>query len=433
VSLLVEPHHPASPAAIRALAQSARAAARRVAKATAAERTAALHAMAAAVTADRAALLDANAADVAAAAGRLSEPMIDRLRLDDRRIDAIVRAIEDIAAQPELLGAVDRAWTRPNGIEIARVRIPLGVIAIVYESRPNVTTDAAALCLKAGNACILRGGSEAVHSNRALGRAVAAGLASAGLPAEAVQVVPWTDREAMRLLLQQDDLIDLAIPRGGEGLIRFVADNARVPVIKHYKGVCHVYVHAAADVEMALAICDNGKVQRPSACNSVETILVDRAIAPAFVPRLVERLAARGVELRGDAAVRALAGPGAAVVPATEDDWATEYLALVCAVRVIDAADGVGDAIAHIERYGSSHTETIVTGDAAVAERFLRECDSSTVLWNASTRFADGGELGLGAEIGISTTKLHAYGPMGAEGLTTTKYIVRGTGQVRGG
>src|SRR5262249_33400692 len=271
-----DPHTPASSAAqIGALAEAARSAARQVAKATAEQRTAALHAMAAAVRADRAALLDANTADVAAATGRLTEPMIDRLRLDDRRIELIVRAIEDIAAQPELLGAVDRAWTRPNGIEIAKVRIPLGVIAIVYESRPNVTTDAAALCLKAGNACILRGGSEAVQSNRALGRAVAAGLASAGPPAHAVPVGPWTDREAMRALLQQDDLIDLAIPRGGEGLIRFVAENARVPVIKHYKGVCHVYVHAAADVEMALAICDNGKVQRPSACNSVETILVD--------------------------------------------------------------------------------------------------------------------------------------------------------------
>jgi glutamate-5-semialdehyde dehydrogenase len=243
-----------------------------------------------------------------------------------------------------------------------------------------------------------------------------------------VQIVPWTDRDAVKALIAQDELVDLVIPRGGEGLIRFVAENARVPVIKHYKGVCHVYVHAAADHDMALAICESAKVQRPSACNAVETILIDRAIAPAFVPKLVARLAARGVELRGDDMVRTHAN-GVKVTPATDDDWAAEYLALTVAIKVVD---GVGDAIAHIERFGSSHTESIITADEDAARRFLRECDSSTVLWNASTRFADGGELGLGAEIGISTTKLHAYGPMGAEGLTTTKFIVRGTGQIRG-
>jgi glutamate-5-semialdehyde dehydrogenase len=306
------------------------------------------------------------------------------------------------------------------------MRIPLGVIAIVYESRPNVTTDAAALCIKAGNACILRGGSEAFHSNRALGAAVAAGLAAAGLPAEAVQIVPSTDREVVKQLLQLDDLIDLVIPRGGEGLIRFVAETSRIPVIKHYKGVCHLYVHEQADLAMAETLALNAKVSRPSACNSLETILVDRAIAAVFVPRLVAAMALAGVEVRGDAEVQDLGGE--VVRTASEDDWYAEYLALIVAVHIVDDYDA---AIAHIERYGSEHTETIVTADAAVAARFLREVGSSTVLHNASTRFADGGELGLGAEIGISTTRLHAYGPMGAEGLTTTKFVVRGTGQIR--
>ena len=305
------------------------------------------------------------------------------------------------------------------------MRIPLGVIAMIYEARPNVTTDAAALCLKAGNACILRGGSEAIESNRALLRAVQAGLVAGGLPAEAVQLVPLTDREAIAELVKLDDLIDLCIPRGGEGLIRYVAEHARVPVIKHYKGVCHIYVHADADLDQALRIVENAKVQRPGVCNALETLLVDRAAAPAFVPRLVAALGDR-VELRGDEATRALGG--ATVRPADEADWYAEYLDLILAVRVVDGLDA---AIAHIERYGSSHTESILTRDTAAAERFVREVDSSTVMVNASTRFADGGELGLGAEIGISTTRLHAYGPMGAEGLTTTKFVVRGTGQIR--
>ncbi|HTJ47105.1 MAG TPA: glutamate-5-semialdehyde dehydrogenase [Kofleriaceae bacterium] len=418
---------PSNVAQVRALAQAARTAARVVAKATAETRSIALAAMAAEVRAQAKTILAANAQDLAAAHGKLSAPMIDRLRLDDARLESIARAIEEIAAQPELIGAIDRATQRPSGIEVARMRIPLGVIAIVYESRPNVTTDAAALCLKAGNACILRGGSEAHHSNRALGAAVAAGLQQAGLPAEAVQIVPWTDRDAMRVLIQQEDLIDLVIPRGGEGLIRFVAEHARVPVIKLYKGVCHIYVHGAADQAMALAICESAKVQRPSACNAVETILIDRAIAETFVPALAARMEAAGVELRGDDTIVALAGATRAK-RAIEDDWHAEYLALIVAAKIVD---GVAGAIAHIERYGSSHTESIITSDRAVAEQFLRDCDSSTVMWNASTRFADGGELGLGAEIGISTTKLHAYGPMGAEGLTTTKFIVRGTGQLR--
>ena len=412
---------------VRALATAARQASRVVARASADTRRRALLAIAGELRAREAAILDANRTDVAAAEAKgLAPAMVDRLKLDRRGLEAIARAVEEIAAQPELIGRIERTETRPNGLQIARMRIPLGVIAIVYEARPNVTVDAAALCLKAGNACILRGGSEAFASNQALGAAVAAGLAAAGLPPAAVTVVPSTDRDAIRALIALDDLIDLCIPRGGEGLIRFVAEHARVPVIKHYKGVCHLYVHAAADLDVALALADNGKVSRPSACNAVETILVDRAAAAAFVPRLCARLAERGVEVRGDAEVQRLGGP--AVLAATDDDWAAEYLALTVAVRVID---GIDDAIAHVERWGSDHTESIVTTDDAIAERFLREVGSSTVMHNASTRFADGGELGLGAEIGISTTRLHAYGPMGAEGLTTTKFIVRGTGQIR--
>ena len=415
------------PVDIAEIARRARAAGRVVARASAEDRRRALVAIAEAVRAHEAAILAANAEDVAAAVARgLARAMVDRLTLDPKRLAAVAAAIDEVATQPDLIGRIERAERRPNGLEIARMRIPLGVIAIVYESRPNVTTDAAALCLKSGNAVILRGGSEALRSNAALGRAIAAGLEAAGLPGDAVQVVPTADREAVRAMLQLDELIDLVIPRGGEGLIRFVAEHSRIPVIKHYKGVCHVFVHAGADPEMALAICENAKVQRPGVCNAVETILVDRAIAPAFVPRLVARLGERGVELRGDETVRALGGAG--VVAATDDDWAAEYLDLIVAVRVVDGFDA---AIAHIERWGSSHTESIVTRDAAIAERFLREVESSTVIVNASTRFADGGELGLGAEIGISTTRLHAYGPMGAEGLTTTKFIVRGSGQVR--
>jgi len=411
---------------IRAVAEAARTAARSVARAPAERRAQALAAIAAAIDRHRPQILAASARDVAAArdAG-LTAALLDRLMLDDRRITGLARAVAEVADAPDVLGRVERAETRPNGLEIQRVRIPLGVIAMIYEARPNVTTDAAALCLKAGNACILRGGREALETNRALLAAVHDGLRAGGLPVDAVQLVPVTDREAIADLVKLDDLIDLCIPRGGEGLIRFVADHARVPVIKHYKGVCHIYVHAAADLERALAIVENAKVQRPGVCNAVETVLIDRAIAGRFVPALVARLAPR-VELRGDDAVRALGGD--AVRPASEDDWYAEYLDLILAVRVVDGLDA---AIAHIERYGSSHTESIVTADPAAGERFVREVDSSTVMINASTRFADGGELGLGAEIGISTTRLHAYGPMGAEGLTTTKFVVRGTGQVR--
>ncbi len=356
----------------------------------------------------------------------MAPAMVDRLRLDVKRVQAIAAAVEDVAGMPDLIGRVERAETRPNGLQVARMRIPLGVIAIVYESRPNVTVDAAALCLKSGNAVILRGGSEAFHSNVALGRAVADGLRAAELPATAVQVIGSTERQVVKELLAQEEHVDLVIPRGGEGLIRFVSEHSRIPVLKHYKGVCHVYVHAEADLDQALAIAVNSKVQRPSTCNAVETILIDRAVADAFVPRLVERFSELGVVMRGDEGVTALGGERVAV--ATEADWHAEYLDLTVALRLVD---GLEAAIEHIERYGSNHTEAIVTRDSVAGDRFLRECGSSTVIVNASTRFADGGELGLGAEIGVSTTRMHAYGPMGAEGLTTTKFIVQGTGQVR--
>jgi glutamate-5-semialdehyde dehydrogenase len=411
---------------IRGVAQAARAAARSIAKAPASQRKQALVAIADAIDAQRAAILSANATDVAAAKTNLSAAMIDRLTLTEARVAGLSRAVREIAEQPDVLGRVDKSETRPNGLEIQRVRIPLGVIAMIYEARPNVTTDAAALCLKAGNACILRGGREALESNRALLRAVQTGLAAAKLPTDAVQLVPVMDREAIADLVKLDELIDLCIPRGGEGLIRYVAEHARVPVIKHYKGVCHVFVHAAADLDIAERIVENAKTQRPGVCNALETLLVDKAVAKQFIPRLVARLSPT-VELRGDATVQSLVG-GSTIKPATEDDWHAEYLDLILAIRVVDGLPG---AIHHIEQYGSNHTESIITTDREAAEQFLREVDSSTVLVNASTRFADGGELGLGAEIGISTTRLHAYGPMGAEGLTTTKFVVRGSGQIR--
>jgi len=406
---------------IRSVAEAARAASRIVARATEDQRNHAILAIADAIGESTPDILAANARDLAASPD-LAPAMRDRLMLDDKRVAGLANAVREIAGQPALLGRVEGTEVRPNGLQVSRVRIPLGVIAMIYEARPNVTTDAAALCLKAGNACILRGGREATETNRALLRAVQIGLAKAELPAEAVQLVPVTEREAIAELVKLDELIDLCIPRGGEGLIRYVAEHARVPVIKHYKGVCHVYVHAAADLEVALAIVRNAKVQRPGVCNAAETVLVDRAIASEFLPRLVAALPE--VELRGDADARTIVPIGAA----SDADWSAEYLDLILAVKVVDDLPA---AVAHIERYGSNHTEAIVTTERAAAEQFLRDVDSATVLVNASTRFADGGELGLGAEIGISTTRLHAYGPMGADGLTTTKFVVRGTGQIR--
>jgi glutamate-5-semialdehyde dehydrogenase len=409
------------------VARAARRASRTLAKTSADTRRRALAEIAAQIRSQSAEILAANARDLdAAESNGVRGAMLDRLRLTEERIEKVAAAVDEIAAMEDLVGRIERSETRPNGLEVSRMRIPLGVVAIIYESRPNVTSDAAALCIKSGNAAILRGGSEAFHSNQALGAAVGAGLEAAGLPPTCVQVVASTDRDAVKELLGRDEDIDVVIPRGGEGLIRFVAETSKIPVLRHYKGVCHVYVHAGADPDMALSICENAKVQRTSVCNSAETILVDRAIAESFVPRLCERLLELGVEIRGDARTRELAGDG--IIPATDQDWGAEFLDMIVALRVVD---GFEQAVAHIEQYGSDHTETIVTADQAVADRFLREVGSSTVIHNASTRFADGGELGLGAEIGISTTRLHAYGPMGAEGLTTTKFVVKGSGQIR--
>jgi glutamate-5-semialdehyde dehydrogenase len=411
---------------IAELARAARRAGREVARAGVEKRTAALVAIADAVEKRRAEILAANRADVEAGiADGLSAAMVDRLTLDDKRLDGVIAAIREVAALPDPVGQVVKAWTRPNGLRVERRRIPLGVIAIIYEARPNVTTDAAALCLRAGNAVILRGGKEAFRSNQALAACIGEGLERVGLPPAAARLVPTTDRAAMAELLTFDEDIDLVIPRGGEALIRFVAEHSRIPVIKHYKGNCHVFVERTADVEMALRICENAKVQRPGVCNAVETILVDAPIAATFVPLLAERLGRAGVELRGDERARAAAP---SMRPATEEDFATEFLDLTVAVGVVD---GLEAAVKHIERFGSSHTEAIVTRDEAAARRFVDDLDSSTVVVNASTRFADGGQLGLGAEIGISTTRLHAYGPMGAEELTTTKFVVTGEGHVR--
>ena len=410
------------------LAAAARAAARTLAKSDAARRLGALARVAASLRARADEILAENAADLAAArAAGIAGAMLDRLALDRDRLDGMARAVEEVAELPEVVGRVDARWQRPNGLEVSRVRIPLGVIAMVYESRPNVTTDAAALCLKTANAVILRGGSEAFRSNRVLGQVVAAAVESSGLPPRAVQVLPTAERSALYELLACDRDVDLVIPRGGEGLIKAVLEHSRIPVLKHDRGVCHVYVHAAADLDQALAICVNAKAQRPGVCNAAETILIDRAIAEAFAPALCRRMSEAGVEVRGDETVRRWGGE--LVRPASPADWGTEYLDKIVAVA---AVDGVDAAVAHIERYGSSHTEAIITRDDEAALRFTREVDSSTVLVNASTRFADGGELGLGAEIGISTSKLHAFGPMGAEGLTTTKFVVRGKGHIRG-
>jgi len=361
----------------------------------------------------------------AAKANGLPAPMIDRLILTDATIAAMAQGLREVAQQPDPVGSTGPVCTRPNGLQVARMRIPLGVIGIIYESRPNVTVDAAGLCLKAGNAVILRGGSEALHSNRALAAVIGGVLAGSGLPEAAVQVVPVKDRAAVNALLQQEEHIDLIIPRGGEDLIRFVVAHSRIPVLKHYKGVCHVYVDEGADLAMAEEISFNSKVQRPGVCNAMETLLVHRSEAERFLPAMARRFAAAGVELRGCPESQRIV-PG--IVPATDADWPAEFLDLILAVKVV--AD-LGEAVDHIAAFGSNHTEAIVTRDYERARRFVREVDSSVVLVNASTRFNDGGQLGLGAEIGISTSKLHAYGPMGAEELTTTKFVVYGSGQIR--
>jgi glutamate-5-semialdehyde dehydrogenase len=356
----------------------------------------------------------------------LSKALMDRVALNPQRVEGMARGIREVVALPDPVREITRVWRRPNGLEVGKMRIPLGVITIIYEARPNVTADAASLCIKSGNAVILKGGSEARFSNQAVGRVLRDACAEDGVPVDAIQVVESTDRAMVNELLKLEDYVDLVIPRGGEELIRFVAANSRVPVVKHYKGVCHVYVDSDADLEMAEKIAINAKVQRPSVCNAMETLLVHEQIAPRFLPRAIARLKEFGVEIRGCETTRSLVPD--IVVAAREEDWSEEFLDLVLAVRVVKDMDG---AIEHIEKYGSDHTETIVTSDYERARNFVARVNSSAVLVNASTRFNDGGELGLGAEIGISTSKIHAFGPMGLEELTSTKFFVYGNGQVR--
>ena len=411
---------------MRGVGEAARAAARAVARADTRAKNDALCAMAAAIRRDAATLLAANAVDVAAAtAAGHDAAFVDRLTLSGKTIAAMAKGLEEIAALPDPVGEIADLKFRPSGIQVGLMRVPLGVVGIIYESRPNVTADAAGLCLKAGNATILRGGSEAIRSNRAIAACVHEGLRAAGLPENAVQVVATTDRAAVGCLIADERHVDVIVPRGGKGLIERIAREAKVPVIKHLDGVCHVFVDASADLDMAIRIADNAKTQRYSPCNTMETLLVHAGIAARVLPPLAEAYAGKGVELRGCERSRAIVP---AMKAAVEDDWYTEYLAPILAVRTVDSLD---EAIAHIAKYGSQHTDAIVTQDHANAMRFLREVDSSSVMVNASTRFADGFEYGLGAEIGISTNKLHARGPVGLEGLTSRKWIVLGSGQIR--
>lgn len=408
------------------MAKSARTAAAKMAGCGSNRKNAALIAMADEIESEASTIKEANQMDLARAKEMgLSPAMIDRLAVSDATIQSMAKGLREVAGLNDPVGTFGKTWRRPNGLEVTKMRIPIGVIGIIYESRPNVTIDAAGLCLKAGNAVILRGGSEALHSNQTLARIIAQVLGESGLPETAVQIVPVRDREAVNILLNQDEFIDLIIPRGGEGLIRFVVSHSTIPVLKHYKGVCHVYVDEGADPDMAEEICFNAKVQRPGVCNAMETLLVHRSIAQAFFPKMAERLVRAGVEIRG-------CPETCNILPqakkAEEADWPEEYLDLILAVRVVEDMD---QAVSHISTYGSKHTEAIVTRDYKRAKRFVREVDSSVVLVNASTRFNDGGELGLGAEIGISTSKLHAFGPMGVEELTTTKFVVFGDGQIR--
>ena len=411
---------------IRTLALQCRDASQLLAQLPTDAKDALLHAMAVAIETDAALILEANQRDLAAARERgIGAAMLDRLALDPERLAGIAASLREVARLPDPVGQLTRDEVRPNGIQVQRVRVPLGVVAMIYEARPNVTADAAALCLKAGNGVILRGGSEAIHSNTALAASLRRAIAEAGLDPAVLTLVEDLSRETMLELLQLTDIVDLAIPRGGEGLIRFVAEHARVPVIKHYKGVCHLFVDASADLDLALRLLVDGKVSRPSACNALETLLVHQAVAEHFLPRAARALAARGVEIRADAEASVLM-EGAAL--ASDEDYAAEFLDLVIAVRVVG---GLDQAIDHIRRFGSDHTEVIATANAANAERFVQSLRCAVVMVNASSRFSDGGELGLGAEIGISTTRLHAYGPMGLEALTVERFVVRGEGQVR--
>jgi glutamate-5-semialdehyde dehydrogenase len=411
---------------MRDVGERARAAARVLARASTQAKNDALVAIAAAVERDAERLLAANAEDVAGArAGGEDAPFVDRLSLKPASVTAMADGLRQIAALPDPVGEMSELRYRPTGIQVGRMRVPLGVVGIIYESRPNVTADAAGLCLKSGNASILRGGSEAFHSNQAIAACVHEGLRAAGLPEDAAQVLATTDRAVVGMLARMDRYVDVLVPRGGKGLIQRVADEATVPVLKHLDGVCHVFIDESADVDMAVRIADNAKTQRFSPCNTMETLLVHEKIAPRVLPPLAKIYAKKKVELRGDDAARALVP---AMKAATEEDWKTEYLAPILAVRIVPSLDA---AIEHIANYGSQHTDAIVTRDHANAMRFLREVDSSSVMVNASTRFADGFEYGLGAEIGISTNKLHARGPVGLEGLTSQKWVVLGNGQIR--
>ena len=411
---------------MQGVGEAARAASRTLARADTSAKDRALAAIAAAIRRDAAQLLAANAEDVAAAkASGADAAFVDRLTLTPKSVEAMAKGVEEIVALPDPVGGITDLRFRPTGIQVGRMRVPLGVVGIIYESRPNVTVDAAALCLKAGNATILRGGSEARQSNAAIAACVQDGLRAAGLPETAVQVVATTDRAAVGHLIADERHVDVIVPRGGKSLIERISREAKVPVIKHLDGVCHVYVDTAADLDKAVAIADNAKTQRYAPCNTMETLLVHAGIVARVLPPLAAIYAAKGVELRGCEHSRAIVP---AMRPATEDDWYTEYLAPILAVRVVDSLDA---AIEHIAKYGSQHTDAIVTEDYTAARRFLREVDSSSVMVNASTRFADGFEYGLGAEIGISTNKLHARGPVGLEGLTSRKWVVFGSGQIR--
>jgi len=412
---------------MHSLGRAARAASRVLARTDTGTKNAALRAMANAIRATKAALLSANAIDIARAQqANQDAAFIDRLTLDEARIEQMAAGLEQVAALPDPIGVVSELQRQPTGIEVGRMRVPLGVIGIIYESRPNVTADAAGLCLKSGNACILRGGSEALASNQAIAQAIVSGLQQAGLPANAVQVVATADRAAVGALITMHEYVDIIVPRGGKALIARLMEESRIPMLKHLDGICHVYVDDAADLDMALKITDNAKTHRYGTCNTMETLLVAQSVAAQFLPRIAEIYRAKGVQMRGDVAVQRLL-PDA--VAATEEDWRTEYLAPVIAIRIVAGLDA---AIEHIETYGSRHTDAIVTNNAAHAQRFLREVDSASVMVNASTRFADGFEFGLGAEIGISNDKLHARGPVGLEGLTSQKYVVLGHGEVRG-
>jgi len=416
---------------VRQAAQLAKAASMGMATTSGEQRNAALHAMAQALRDNTAGIVAANDADMEAARAKgTPAPLLDRLMLDAGRIEGMASALEDLAALPEPLGVVQQERTLDSGVRLQRVSVPMGVVAMVYEARPNVTADAAGICVKTGNACILRGGSLAIHSCLAIADVLHAAAVSAGLPENCIIPVRTTDRSATDELLTMRGLVDLLIPRGGAGLIQHCIDNATVPVIETGVGNCHVYVHAPADIDMALNIVMNAKTQRPGVCNAIESLLVDREIAPELLATVLPALHGAGVVIHGDEAAQAAgAAAGVPIIPATEEDWATEYLDLEIAVK---AVDGVDEAIAHINRYGTNHSECIVTSDEDAAERFLAQVDASSVYWNASTRFTDGGEFGLGAEIGISTQKLHARGPFALEALCSYKYLLRGDGQVRG-